>query len=135
MKTDGSLISLLQFCLCCLPEHWHFVRIPIGTGYKHSVRSLQHKKEKENSLCITKSEAHSLYFFNYRYYDYYFVCRRLAKQKLTASLSPCASRCSVRWSHRPWMPWTSPVASEPGVIATCEPFRPATPKTMTASRL
>lgn len=49
------------------------------------------------------------------------------------SLSRCASRCSARWNPRPWTPWTCPAASEPGVTATCEPSKPATPKTTTAS--
>lgn len=63
-----------------------------------------------------------------------FVCsHRWVKRKWMASLNRCASRCSARWNRRPWRLWTCPAASEPAVTVTCEPSRPVTPRTMTAS--
>lgn len=51
----------------------------------------------------------------------------------TTSLRPSASRCSARWSRRPWRRWTCPAASACGATATCGPSRQAAPRTTTVS--
>ncbi len=49
---------------------------------------------------------------------------RWVRLRLTGRSRQCVRVCSVKWSHRRWMPWTCPCpgASAWGVTVTCVPW-------------